>query len=164
MARDIVDRIQEAWRRELPDAPVGPIGVLTRIRLIAKLLDDDHRRTMAALGIDAATRDLLSSLRRTGPPYRAAPSELARSTLISAGAVSQRVARAERDGFVRRIRSEDDGRVVLVELTSTGQELIQRTVDLLFAHEEELLRSLAATQQAQLARLLRTLLLDLTQR
>jgi DNA-binding MarR family transcriptional regulator len=78
--------------------------------------------------------------------------------------VSQRVARAERDGFVRRIRSEDDGRVVLVELTSTGQELIQRTVDLLFAHEEELLRSLAATQQAQLARLLRTLLLDLTQR
>ena len=101
MARDVVDRIQEAWRRELPDAPVGPIGVLTRIRLIAKLLDDDHRRTMAALGIDAATRDLLSSLRRSGPPYRATPSELARSTLISAGAVSQRVARAPWSGGMK---------------------------------------------------------------
>jgi DNA-binding MarR family transcriptional regulator len=164
MAEDVVDRIQEAWRRERPGAPVGAMGVLTRIRLIAKLLNDDHRRAMAELGIDSATRDLLSSLRRAGAPYRATPSELARSTLISAGAVSQRLARAERDGFIRRQRSRDDGRVVFVELTAAGHELIERTVDTLLAHEEELLRALDGEQRDQLATLLRTLLLDLGSR
>lgn len=164
MARDVVDQIQQAWRRERPGAAVGPIGVLTRIRLIAKLLEDDHRRAMAELGVDAAIRDLLSSLRRSGPPYRVTPSELARSALISPGAVSQRVARAERAGFVRRLRSRRDGRVVLVELTPTGHELIERTVDTLFARELELVAGLDVEQRDQLAGLLRTLLADLSSR
>ncbi len=144
--------------------PVDSIGVLTRIRLIAKLLEDDHRRVMAALGIDPATRDLLSALRRVGPPYRAAPSELARATLVSAGAISQRVARAEREGLVRRRRSDADGRGVLVELTSAGHEVIERTVDALLAHERERLRALDGEQQGQLATLLRELLVDLARR
>jgi DNA-binding MarR family transcriptional regulator len=144
--------------------PVDSIGVLTRIRLIAKLLEDDHRRVMAALDIDPATRDLLSALRRVGPPYRAAPSELARATLVSAGAISQRMARAERDGLVRRRRSDEDGRGVLVELTSAGHEVIERTVDALLEHERELLRALDVQQQGQLATLLRELLADLANR
>jgi DNA-binding MarR family transcriptional regulator len=162
--RDVVDRIQEAWRRERPGMPVQSIGVLTRIRLLAKLLEDDHRRVMAGLGVDPATRDLLSALRRVGPPYRAAPNELARATLVSAGAISQRVARAEREGLVRRRRSDEDGRGVLVELTSAGHEVIERTVDALLAHERELLRALDFEQQGQLATLLRELLVDLASR
>jgi DNA-binding MarR family transcriptional regulator len=164
MPEDVVDWIQAAWRRERPRMRVDSIGVLTRIRLLAKLLEDDHRRAMAAVGIDAATRDLLSSLRRVGPPYRATPSELARATLVSAGAISQRVARAERDGLVRRHRSEQDARGVVVELTGAGHELIERTVDALLAHEDELLGALDGEQQAQLATLLRVLLLDLSKR
>lgn len=67
---DEVDDIQRAWLRERPGTPVASIGVITRIWRIGKLLDDDRRRTMLALGMDAATRDLLSTLRRSGPPYR----------------------------------------------------------------------------------------------
>jgi DNA-binding MarR family transcriptional regulator len=74
------------------------------------------------------------------------------------------VARAERDGLVRRHRSEQDARGVVVELTGAGHELIERTVDALLAHEDELLSSLDGEQQAQLATLLRVLLLDLTKR
>ncbi|AUS80971.1 MarR family transcriptional regulator [Actinoalloteichus sp. AHMU CJ021] len=163
-AVDEVDLIVRAWRRERPGAPVGSIGVITRIWRVAKLLDDERRRTMARLGMDAATRDLLSTLRRAGSPYQLAPSEIARRALVSPGAVSQRVARAEAAGLVRRRREGPDGRAVLVELTSEGHEVIGGTVDELLRHEESLLSGLTDQQREHLADLLRVLLADLTGR
>jgi DNA-binding MarR family transcriptional regulator len=161
---DGVDRIQQAWLRERPGTPVRSIGVITRIWRIAKLLDDERRRTHIRLGVDAATRDLLATLRRAGAPYRLSPSEIAKRVLISPGAVSQRVARAERDGWVRRLRPGTDGRAVLVELTLAGHALIERTVDELLTHEQSLLSALTEQQQEQLSDLLRALLRDLTHR
>ncbi|NKQ56673.1 MarR family transcriptional regulator [Amycolatopsis sp. K13G38] len=159
---DGADAIADAWSRERPGTPVSSIGVITRIWWIGKLLDEQRRATLNRVGMDAATLDLLSTLRRAGPPYRLAPGELARRTLVSAGAISQRVARAERDGLVRRLRSRDDGRGVLVELTDEGHAEIERTVDDLLTYEESLLSALTADQRDQLAGLLRILLGDLT--
>lgn len=112
--------------------------------------------------MDAATRDLLATLRRAGPPYRLSPTDIATRTLVSPGAVSQRVARAERAGWVQRDRSGRDGRTVTVALTPAGHELIERTVDELLIHEQQLLSALTAEQQDRLADLLRALLADLT--
>jgi DNA-binding MarR family transcriptional regulator len=159
---DGVDEIERAWRRERLGTPVGSIGVLTRIRRIGKLLEDDRRRTLRRLGIDAATLDLLSTLRRAGSPYHLSPSELARRTLVSAGAISQRVARAERDGLVQRVRAGRDARSVRVTLTPAGHALVERTVDDLLRHEEALLAPLTDSERTRLAALLRTLLAGLT--
>ncbi|WP_026360786.1 MarR family winged helix-turn-helix transcriptional regulator [Amycolatopsis nigrescens] len=161
---DGVDAIQREWLRERPETPVDSIGVITRIWWIGKLLDDDRRETMLRLGMDAATRDLLSALRRSGEPYRLAAGELAKRLMVSPGAISQRVSRAERDGYVRRVPSAADGRGVLVELTEEGHALIERTVDDLLRHEEDLLSSLSGAQRGQLSDLLRVLLADLTRR
>jgi len=161
---DGVDRIQRAWARERPGTPVDSIGVITRIWRIGKILDDDRRRTLSRLGIDAATLDLLSTLRRAGPPYRLAPGALARLSLVSAGAVSQRVARAEQSLLVRRTKPAGDGRSVLVELTDAGHALLDRVVDDLLCHEETLLDGLTGAQRTDLAALLRILLGDLVTR
>jgi DNA-binding MarR family transcriptional regulator len=161
---DGVDRIQQAWLRERPGTPVDSIGVITRIWRIAKLLEEDRRRAMARLGLDAPTLDLLSTLRRAGPPYRLAPSEIARSALVSAGAISQRLTRAESQGLVRRRKDQADGRSVTVELTPDGHAVLERTVDELLGHEETLLTGLTAARRDQLASLLRTLLADLAAR
>ena len=115
---DSVDLIQRAWERERPGTPAASIGVITRIWRIGKLLADERRRTLARLGIDAATLDLLSTLRRAGPPYRLTASAVAAQSLVSAGAISQRVARAEREGLVRRERSDADGRLSYVTLAT----------------------------------------------
>lgn len=155
---DGVDQIQQAWERERPGTPAGSIGVITRIWRIGKLLADERRRTLALLGIDAATLDLLSTLRRAGHPYRLTAGAIAELSLVSAGAISQRVARAEREGLVRRERSPADGRLSYVTLTATGQALIERSVDELLRHEEALLSGLAAAQREDLTALLRVLL------
>jgi DNA-binding MarR family transcriptional regulator len=159
---DEVDAIQLAWERERPGTPAGSIGVITRIWRIAKLLTDERRRTLARLGIDAATLDLLSTLRRAGRPYRLTAGQLAERTLVSPGAISQRVIRAEREGLVTRGRSPADGRLAYVILTDDGHALIERSIDDLLRREEKLLGALSQAQRADLTELLRTLLDDLT--
>lgn len=156
-AHDSVDRIQLAWTRERPGTPVESIGLITRIRRAGKLLADDRRRTLARLGIDAATLDLLSTLRRHGDPYRMTPAELKDACLVSAGAISQRVVRAETAGLVRAWRSAG-GRTTAVELTETGHELIEGSVDALLRHEQDLVGHLTADERERLVELLRILL------
>ncbi len=158
---DDVDRIQHAWERERPGTPAASIGVITRVWRIGKLLADERRRTLARLGIDAATLDLLSTLRRAGPPYRLTAGAIAELSLVSAGAISQRVARAEREGLVRRERSGADGRLSFVMLTTAGHALIERSVDGLLRHEETLLAALTEDQREDLAARLKTLLASL---
>jgi DNA-binding MarR family transcriptional regulator len=159
---DAVDRIQQAWERERPGTPAASIGVITRIWRIGKLLADERRKTLSRLGIDAATLDLLSTLRRAGEPYRLTAGAMAELTLVSAGAISQRVARAEREGLVSRERSDADGRLTYVTLTPKGHALIERSVDDLLTHEETLLSPLAPAQRNDLSALLRLLLAALT--
>ena len=157
-AGDGVDEIEQAWARERPGTPAGSIGVITRIWRAGKLLADERRRTLARLGIDAATLDLLSTLRRAGDPYRLTAGTLAELSLVSAGAISQRIARAERAGLVRRERSSADGRLAYVTLTAEGHALIERSVDELLRHEESLLAPLSEDQRSDLSDLLRILL------
>ena len=157
-----VAEIAAAWERERPGTPVGSIGVVTPLWRLAKLFADDRRRVLADAGVDPATLDLLSVLRRAGTPYRLTTRELARRTLVTAGAISQRVARAERDGLVTR-RPEDDGsRAVVVELTPAGHELVERTVDLVLTRESELLGSLSDDERSVLADRLQRLLAEVS--
>lgn len=143
--------IAAAWRRELPGVLTESIEIITPLWRIAKLLGDDRRRTLAALGVDASTLDLLSVIRRSGPPYDLTTREITRRTLITAGAVSQRVARAEQAGLVERVASTASRRAVAVRLTAAGHELIEATVRGLLDHEAELTGVLTAVERDTLA-------------
>ncbi|GAA2141288.1 MarR family winged helix-turn-helix transcriptional regulator [Actinomadura napierensis] len=160
---DPVDAIAEAWTRERPDMPVGSIGIITRVWRAAKLLGDERRRTLARLGIDTATLDLLSTLRRHGAPYAMTPGELREASLLTAGAITQRVARAERAGLVETVRGPR-GRTSSVRLSDAGNRLIEDSVHELLAYENSLLDHLGEDERAQLTELLRRLLDGLVDR
>lgn len=161
---DGADAIQEAWRRELPGVPVESIGVITRVWWAAKILGDERRRALAAIGIDMATLDLLSTLRRAGPPYRMTPGELAAACMVTRGAITQRVERAARTGLVERTVSASGYRATAVTLTDAGNALLDRSVDRLLRYEQRLIDHLGPRRQAALADLLRDLLAGLTTR
>lgn len=161
---DPVDAIALAWQRERPGTPVDGIGVVTRIWQLAKAFGDDRRRVLAAAGVDAATLDLLSVLRRSGTPYRLTTRQLTERTMLTAGAISQRVARAEAEGLVTRAPLADGSRGVIVELTDDGHAVVERLVDRVLGRETELLSGLTATQRRDLTELLRLLHRDLMTR
>jgi DNA-binding MarR family transcriptional regulator len=146
--------IATAWRRELPEVPTASIEVITPLWRAAKALADDRRRTLQRLGVEPATLDLLSTLRRSGPPYTLTTRAITERTLVTAGAVSQRIARAERAGLVTRSSSNAARRAVSVELTAAGHDLIEATVRDLLTHEETLIGSLTTAERTQLATLL----------
>jgi DNA-binding MarR family transcriptional regulator len=158
MNTDAVDEIVDQWARERPGMPVDSIGVVARILRIAKLISDERRRALAELGIDAATLDLLATLRRAGAPYRLSPAEIAENCLVSGGAITQRVTRAEEAGLVHTQRSASGKRTVTVELTPHGHQVIERNIEVLIGRERRLLAGLPADNRQQLEGLLRDLL------
>ncbi|MEW1861194.1 MarR family transcriptional regulator [Streptomyces sp. NPDC088194] len=156
--------IAAAWQRERPGTPTTSIEVVTPIWRLAKLFADDRARVLRAAGIDAATLDLLSVLRRAGPPYTLSTREIARRTLVTAGAVSQRVARAEDGGLVSRGPAPTGGRTVLVALTAEGHALIERSVDAVLGREAALVAGLSPQERALLVGLLDKLSTDVRAR
>lgn len=150
--------IAAAWRRERPGTPTDSIGIVTPLWRLAKLFADDRRRLLADLGVDPATLDLLSVLRRAGTPYELSTRELAERTLVTAGAISQRVARGEQTGLVERRTKTDGSRTVVVSLTSAGHDLVERTVDQVLTREADLVSSLSASERELLAGKLQSLL------
>ena len=156
--------IAAAWRLERPGTPTESIEIVTPIWRLAKLFADDRSRVLRAAGIDAATLDLLSVIRRSGPPYTLSTREIARRTLVTAVAISQRVARAERDGFVQRAPAAAGRRTVLVKLTARGHALIERSVDAVLGREATLTSGLSERERTALITLLDKLMADVRQR
>jgi DNA-binding MarR family transcriptional regulator len=156
--RDEVDELVEAWARERSDLDLRPVSVFSRISRLARHLDLARREAFSAHGIESWEFDVLAALRRAGVPYELSPGRLLRETLVTSGTMTNRVDRLAARGFVERYPDPDDRRGVIVRLTPEGKAAVDGAFDGLLAAESELLADLPATQQRDLANLLRRLL------
>ena len=163
-ARPSAREIAEAWRRERPGTSTDSIEIVTPVFRLAKLFTDDRSRVLREQGVDSATLDLLSVLRRSGPPYALSTGQIATRALVTAGAISQRVARAEREGLVERSAGTAARHSVLVTLTESGHAVIERTVDAVLGREAELIAGLRPEDRTRLAELLARLETDVLRR
>jgi DNA-binding MarR family transcriptional regulator len=134
---------------------MAPIG---RILRLARHLERELTRVYRAKGLDIGLFDVLATLRRIGPPYRLTPGELDDWCLVTSGGMTARLQRLEEAGLVARRQDTNDGRVVRVELTPAGLELVDELVVGLLEREEELLASLTRQERTRMAALLRQLL------
>ncbi len=155
---DEVDDIVLRWQAERPDLDVTPLQVLSRVSRLARHLDRARRTAFAAHGLETWEFDVLSALRRQGPPYQLSPGALLRATLVTSGTMTNRIDRLTEAGLVRRHRDSQDKRGVLVQLTGSGLRTVDGALSALLAQERALLTGLDASQQAELAGLLRILL------
>lgn len=158
---DHVDRVLAQWGSERPDLDVSPMAVIGRLSRLSRLIEAELRRTFTAHGLDAASFDVLATLRRSGPPYRLTPAELMRASMVTSGAITQRLDRLQDRGLVTRTRSDSDGRSVHVALTDQGQALIDEALPDHVSTEARLLASLTPTERDTLACTLRNLLASL---
>ena len=151
---DHVGRIMAQWRAERPDLDPSPQGVIGRLHRLAARLTEELVAVYERFGLGEGEFDVLATLRRSGAPYELTPSELARSTMVSSGAVTKRVDRCIEHGWVTRRTSDRDGRGRVVGLTSEGRELIDRAFEAHMANEHRLVGPLPAADRARLADLL----------
>ncbi len=155
---DQVDRIREQWAAQRPDLDVSPMGVIGRLQRLSRLVDAELRRTFAAHDLDMASFDVLATLRRSEPPHRLTPAELMRASMVTSGAITQRLDRLEARALVTRTPNDSDGRGVYVTLTEAGRALIDKALPDHLATENRLLSSLTASRRDALADELRVLL------
>lgn len=152
---DRIDDYLAQWRRERPDldpSPMAIIGRLSRAHEIAGRAVTDNFR---GHGLHRGEFDTLATLRRSGEPYTLTPGELARSSMVTGAAMTNRLQRLEERGLLERTTDTANRRSVLVRLTDDGLALVDEAVVTHLRVEQDLLDSaLNAKEQAQLARLL----------
>lgn len=130
------------------------MGVFGRIARVAARSQTDLTEVLGAYSLTPASFDVLANLRRSDPPHRKTPGELAASSMVSTGGMTFRVDKLEEAGLVVREPSADDRRVVYVRLTDSGRTLMDEVIEAHLARKAELLASFDRSELDALAALL----------
>jgi len=155
---DHVDRVLAQWRVERPDLDPTPMGVVGRISRAARLLERRLSANFARYGLQQHEFDMLATLRRSGHPYRLTAGALLTASMVTSGAITNRVDKLAAKGLVTRETDPSNRRSVLVTLTDRGRRLVDEVLVAHVAREAELLAVLTPRDRQQLARILRNLL------
>jgi DNA-binding MarR family transcriptional regulator len=158
---DPIDHIRAQWSRERPDLDSAGFGIAGRLQVLGKRLGMRVEQALAPLDMTRWAFDVLATLRRHGPPDRMTPTELTRATMLTSGAMTNRIDRLEARGLVRREADPDDRRGIRVVLTDEGRELADRGIAARFADATDVAAKLSVTERSKLESLLHKLLLEL---
>lgn len=160
-SRDPIDHFLSEWRRERPDLDSASFGVFGRIYWINGLFQRGAEKWLGEMGLTWESFSLIVTLRRSGRPYALRPHELLAESLLTSGAMTNRIDRVERMGLVRRARDPKDRRGVVVKLTPAGYALANRAIKRHFAAMDELLADLRLTERREIGYLLSQLLISM---
>ncbi|MGL4440822.1 MAG: MarR family winged helix-turn-helix transcriptional regulator [Bosea sp. (in: a-proteobacteria)] len=149
------------WASVLPDLDTTGMAILGRARVITLSVRPEIEKVFVGFDLDTADFDVLSTLLRSGRPYRLRPTELFRSLMITSGGLTGRLERLQKRGLVERIQDTADGRSLLVALTSEGHEKVQLAIIEDMRTESKMLDGLTQDEKDALAELLRKLALSL---
>ena len=125
---DQVDQLLRDWNAEIPGLDYTALGVVVRIQLLGKLMQRSAEQALRPLKLKLWEYDVLSALRRKGKPYEQPATELARLTMLTSGAMTNRIDRLEAKGLVERTTDPHDRRGVNVRLTKRGLRTIDQAI------------------------------------
>jgi DNA-binding MarR family transcriptional regulator len=152
---DEVEHLVAGWRRALPGVDVSPLEVLSRVTRLAHHLERQRSVVFARHDLETWTFDVLSALRRAGPPYELSPGQLLAQTLVTSGTMTNRLNHLEQRGFVRRRPDLRDARSIRVRLTPGGRRKVDSALKDLVVREDALLGRLDEDRRSVLASLLK---------
>jgi DNA-binding MarR family transcriptional regulator len=152
---DEVEQLVAGWRQALPGVDVSPLEVLSRVTRLAHHLERQRSMVFARHDLETWTFDVLSALRRVGPPYDLSPGQLLAQTLVTSGTMTNRLNHLEQRGLVRRKPDPKDARSVRIRLTAAGTRQVEQALKDLVVREDALLGGLDSDQRSALAALLK---------
>jgi DNA-binding MarR family transcriptional regulator len=161
--RDHVDHLVEGWSRERPDLDTSAVTVVYRLTRIAAVWNGEIEKVFASAGITGTDFAVMANLRRAGAPYRLPQRQLMTVLRLTSGTVSLRIDKMVERGLVTRTHDPGDARAAIVELTEAGRQLFDEVAPLHLANEARLLAALPPDRRAELADLLRAILVDIEQ-
>jgi DNA-binding MarR family transcriptional regulator len=154
--RDHVDVVVASWYAETPtfDRTIKQLAI--RLPRVSHYLQRAQRRELAAQGMEIWEFEVLITLRHAGT---CTAGDLLRRMEVTSGAISNRLARLEKSGWIRRDVDVNDRRHVLVRLTKQGLAKTDEMLKVTTHADEALFGHLDRKRQQQLNEALRTILL-----
>lgn len=147
---DAVDQIMEQWRNARPDIDCSPMENIGRLRRCSDLLQRELEATFSTFGMTAWEFDVLATLRRSSATYCMTPTDLFSRLMVTSGTMTHRLQKLEASGWILRLQNSEDARSMLVQLSASGKELIDRAV---VAHVENERRIMSGLNAGELKRL-----------
>src|SRR5262249_25589082 len=146
------------WRRERPDLDPSPVGIQGRIVRLSTHLLRQTETWLNPLGLGWEAFSVIVTLRRSGRPYAMRPTDLLRESLLTSGAMTNRIDRVEQMGLVERRPDPRDRRGFIIRLTPAGRKLADRAISSHVVAVADLLKTMTKTERRQLSGLLAKLL------
>ena len=153
---DHVDRARAQWAEALPDVDTDAMAVLGRIWRLSNLARPSIEATFAKYGLERGEFDVIATLLRSGQA-RLTPTQLYGLMMVASGTLTHRLGKLEKAGLINRVKSEEDGRSLAVELTAKGRKVAEQAFREDMASEKALMAGLSKSDRAELARLLKAL-------
>ena len=157
-ARDGVDDLIDQWKAQRPDLTPEVMGIFGRLGRVWAHATRGIEATLGQWNLQLGEFDVLATIRRSGPPFTIAPSQLTRLLMLSPSGITSRLDRLEKLGFIERKATPDDRRSLLVVLTPAGLRLVDEAVTAHVANETRMLSALSPAERKALDQVLRTLL------
>jgi DNA-binding MarR family transcriptional regulator len=155
---DSIETFLRQWKTERPDLDPWPVGILGRTQRISARLQARSLSWLEPLGLSWESFSLLVALRRSGPAYELRPTDMYKESLLSSGAITNRIDKVEKEGWVKRFDSPSDRRGVIVRLTASGKAMADKAIEIHFAKLAAQLSKLSKKDRQLLLELLRKLL------
>src|ERR1700722_89786 len=154
LPQNSVATVLDQWHNARPELDLGPLGLFAGLAHAYWVTAPEIERLMAAYGLTRGMFDVLTTLRRAGPPYTLAPKQLGQSLLLSGAGITNRLDRLERLKLLHRLPEPRDRRGLKIELTRAGLKLVDRILPQLIQLERSLAAGLTPKKAADLMRLL----------
>src|SRR5256885_10840196 len=126
--RDHIDRFLESIRERLPMLDPEVEGIVDRIGGLHRRFQRAMDETLTEFKLDYAEYKLLGLLTREGEVYRSSPGKLARMMELSSGAMTNRLDRLEKAGFLRRLPGPPDPRGIPVGMTPAAERCPEEAI------------------------------------
>lgn len=123
-----INTIVEQWHRERPDLDPEPMRLFGALAQAHLLTTPYMNNVLERHGLVRGTFDVLSALRRAGPPYSLTPKQLAESLLLSGAGMTNRLDRLEGLNLIARLPEPNDRRSLKIQLTQKGVKLVDEII------------------------------------
>jgi len=161
---DHVEKILAQWQQERPDLDVTPMGVIGRIKRLHDRLLEELNVVFASHGLNAASFDVLATLRRSGSPYALSPSQLISWAMVTSGTMTNRLNRLESKGLIERRSNPKDGRGFVIALSKKGLLLIDQVVTEHVKNQHRIMSGIDSKSREQLNTILAAWLVELEEK
>jgi DNA-binding MarR family transcriptional regulator len=149
-----VNQIIAQWQRERPDLDPTPMMLFGALAQAQLLTTPYINRVVARHGLTRGTFDVISALRRAGPPYALTPKQLTESLLISGPGMTGRLDKLEQLNLIVRLPEPNDRRSLKIQLTQRGVQLVDEIIPHFVAAQWHVVAELGSRDSATLIALL----------